>query len=333
MEKVTLLAIDDKTVWRYDRSGQDLGTAWREKSFDDSQWPQGKALIADEGTTTVEPIRTAISRFNDAGEYVRTFFFRGRFNFSSAVSAGIKLQLRHVVDDGAVFYLNGTEIQRFGIGAGVDVDYLTDASGHENAYEGPIDIPPALLVPGENVLAVEVHQSGGSSSDMVFGAELVASVPVVLTTATVVAIDDKTTWRYDRSGQDLGTAWREKNFNDSQWPQGKALIADEGTTTVEPIRTAISRFNDAGEYVRTFYFRTHFTFSGTSTAGAKLKLRHVVDDGVVLYLNGVEINRLGIAAGVDVDFLTNAGGHENAWEGPYDIPIANLLVGDNVLAA
>jgi hypothetical protein len=331
VEKLTLVALDDKTTWRYDRSGQDLGTAWREKAFDDSKWPQGKALIADEGTTTVEPIRTQISRFNDANEYVRTFYFRTHFNFTAAVSSGVKLQLRHVVDDGAIFYLNGTEINRFNIAAGA-VDYLTDASGHENAWEGPFDIPANLLVQGDNILTAEVHQSGGGSSDMVFGAELIASVPVVTTTATLVAIDDKTTWRYDRSGQDLGTAWREKAFNDSSWPQGKALIADEGTTTVEPIRTQISRFNDANEYVRTFYFRTHFIFPGTATTGAKLKLRHVVDDGVIIYLNGVEINRFNIAAGA-VDYLTDASGHENAWEGPFDIPITNLVPGDNVLAA
>ncbi|MBM3837895.1 MAG: hypothetical protein FJ398_08005 [Verrucomicrobia bacterium] len=329
VQKITLFAIDDKTLWRYDRSGADLGTAWREPKYDDSKWPQGKALIADESTTTVEPIRTPISRFNDNNEYVRTFYFRGRFSFSGATT-GAKLQLRHVVDDGAVFYLNGTEVLRFGIPAG-DVNFQTDASGHENAYEGPIDIPANLLVQGENVFAVEVHQSGGSSSDMVFGAELVASVPVTTTTVTLVAVDDKTTWRYDRSGADLGTAWRDPKYDDSKWPQGKALIADETTTTVEPIRTPISRFNDNNEYVRTFYFRTHFNFPAASTAGAKLKLRHAVDDGVVIYLNGVEINRLGITG--DVNFQTDASGHENAWEGPFDIPITNLLPGDNVLAA
>jgi hypothetical protein len=331
VEKVTLVAIDDKSTWRYDRTGRDLGTAWKEKVFDDSSWPQGKALIADEGTTTVEPIRTAISRFNDAGDYVRTFYFRTKFNFAGSSTSGAKLQLRHVVDDGAVIYLNGVEIHRFGIAAGA-VNYLTDATGHENVYEGPYDIAVTNLVSGENVLAAEVHQSGGSSSDMVFGLELVATVPVVATVTPLVAIDDKTSWRYDRTGRDLGAAWKEKAFNDSAWPQGKALIADEGTTTVEPIRTAISRFNDAGDYVRTFYFRTHFNFSAASTTGTKLKMRHVVDDGVVVYLNGTEIHRFGIAAGA-VDFLTDATGHENVYEGPYDIPITSLVSGDNVLAA
>jgi hypothetical protein len=174
-KQLDVVKIDDQTQWRYDRSGTDLGTAWREKNFNDSQWPQGKALIADETTTTVEPIRTAISRLNDAGEYVKTFYFRTRFTLPIASTAGAKLKLRHVVDDGVIFYLNGKEIHRLGITAD-PVDYLSDASGHENIYEGPYDIPIDALVPGENVLAAEVHQSGGSSSDTVFGGELVAIV-------------------------------------------------------------------------------------------------------------------------------------------------------------
>ncbi len=329
--EVFFARIDDETLWRYDRSGTDLGTAWREKDFNDSAWPQGKALIADETTTTVEPIRTPISRFNDSGEYVKTFYFRRKFNYNFEVNPLVKVQLRHVVDDGTVVYLNGREIHRFGITAD-PVDYLSDASGHENAYEGPYEIPASLLVKGENILAVEVHQSGGSSSDMVFGAELKAIIPLVSKQIDAVRIDDQTQWRYDRSGTDLGTAWREPGFNDSAWPLGKALIADETTTTVEPIRTAISRFNDNGDYVKTFYFRTKFTLPIASTTGAKLKLRHVVDDGVLFYLNGTEIHRFGVTAD-PVDYLSDASGHENAWEGPYDIPIDALRVGENTLAA
>jgi hypothetical protein len=184
IQRITLAGIDAVTTWRYDRSGQDLGTTWSEPAFNDSGWPFGPTLIADESTTTVEPIRTAISRFNDQGQYVKTFYFRTKFNFSGAGTPGIKLVLRHVVDDGAVFYLNGSEIHRFGIAPG-PVTAATDATGHENVYEGPFDVPPTALVEGENVLAAEVHQAGGSSSDMVFGAELTASVPVTRPRLTI----------------------------------------------------------------------------------------------------------------------------------------------------
>ena len=329
---IEIVKIDDKSEWTYDRSGQDLGTAWREKGFDDSKWPKGKALIADESTTTVEPIRTPISRLNDEGVYVQTFYYRHKFNFTDSITPGVKLKLRHVVDDGAVFYLNGKEIHRLGIAAGTDFDATTSFGGHENTYEGPFDVDPTLLIKGENILACEVHQSGGSSSDMVFGAELVATVPCVIRDLALLKIDDATIWSYDRSGQELGTAWREKAYDDSKWPKGKALIADESTTTVEPIRTAISRLNDEGVYVQTFYYRSHFNFAG-SPAGAKLKLRHVVDDGVVIYLNGKEIHRFGVAVGTDFDATTSFSGHENTYEGPFDIPLDNLVSGDNVVAA
>ncbi|HSH17338.1 MAG TPA: lamin tail domain-containing protein, partial [Verrucomicrobiae bacterium] len=35
------------------------------------------------------------------------------------------------------------------------------------------------------------------------------------------------TWKYDESGADLGTEWREPGFNDDAWPSGQALLADE----------------------------------------------------------------------------------------------------------
>jgi hypothetical protein len=185
VERLTLAAIDATTQWRYDRTGRDLGTDWRQPGYDDSTWPLGTTLIADEGTATVEPIRTRISRLNDQGQYVRTFYFRTHFNFDRPITPIVKLRLRHVVDDAVLFYLNGQEIHRFGIAAGVVVDYLTDAAGHENAYEGPYDIPLDYLVEGDNVLAAEVHQAGGSSSDMVFGGELIATVPVIRTVMTI----------------------------------------------------------------------------------------------------------------------------------------------------
>lgn len=202
---VKIAAIDAVTTWRYDRTGRDLGTDWRQLAYDDSTWPQGLALIADEGTTTVEPIRTRISRFNDQNQYVRTFYFRKRFTFGS-VSPAVKLKLRHVVDDGAVFYINDQEIHRFGIAAGVVVDYVTDAAGHENIYEGPYDIPANVLVEGENIIACEVHQSGGGSSDMVFGAELIATVPVVRTTMSIVRVGSSVRISWAPSGGTLESA-------------------------------------------------------------------------------------------------------------------------------
>jgi hypothetical protein len=196
LSTVRLLAIDTVTMWKYDRTGRDLGTEWSLPGYDDSAWPSGLTLIADEGTVTVEPIRTRISRFNDMGMYVQTFYFRTHFNFDGPITPVVKLRLRHVVDDGVLFYLNGAEVHRFGFAQGVIVNYLTSADGHENAYEGPYDLPLDNLVVGDNVFAAELHQAGGSSSDMVFGAELIATVPVIRPTLTIT-----------RDGPSVRIAW------------------------------------------------------------------------------------------------------------------------------
>lgn len=177
-EIITLFTFTDSTVWNYNRSGIDLGTAWKDVKFDDSKWEKGVQPIGDNADNSeLVPIRTKISRNNDAGDHITTLYVRGHFNFSKTSTAGVTLSFKNMVDDGAVFYLNGVEVRRFGIAAGA-VTYDTFAAGHEaSTYDGPISIAASALSPGDNVFAIEVHQSDATSSDIVFGVELIATVP------------------------------------------------------------------------------------------------------------------------------------------------------------
>ena len=85
------------------------------------------------------------------------------------------MRLNAIVDDGAVFYLNGVEVYRVNMPDGA-VSYSTPAASPvaTPAYTGPIAISATNLVAGTNVFAVEVHQAAGDTSDMLFGAELIA---------------------------------------------------------------------------------------------------------------------------------------------------------------
>ena len=77
------------------------------------------------------------------------------------------------IDDGVVFYLNGVEINRFGLAAGAPFDFSTLFADHEaNVIVWPTDIPIANAVLGDNVFAAEIHQVSTGSSDIVFGAEV-----------------------------------------------------------------------------------------------------------------------------------------------------------------
>jgi len=175
-----LFAINDTMMWRYSNDASDQGTAWRAKDFVDSAWSEGAALLAAETGATIEPIRTDLFRTGPAGEQIITDYFRGRFNLASLPFGG-RLLLRYMLDDGAVFYINGVEVHRLGTAAATVVTATTLFTSHEGRdhYDGPVLIVATNLVVGENVMAVEVHQATANSSDTVFGAELsvVTSMP------------------------------------------------------------------------------------------------------------------------------------------------------------
>ncbi len=91
-------------------------------------------------------------------------YFRKTFSFLGAASR-TTLELWPVADDGAVIYLNGTEVWRSNVPATAEV-------GQASFTPVAISIPSSALVKGANVLSAEVHQFSGSN-DLLFGAELI----------------------------------------------------------------------------------------------------------------------------------------------------------------
>ena len=133
-------------VWKYLDTGADQGTAWRARSFDDAGWKSGAAELgygdSDEATLVgYGP--------NSSAKYTTTYFRRA-FSVSDPSAYG-GLTLRVLRDDGAVVYLNGTEVFRTNMPAGT-VTASTFAStvvldANERTYvTAPVN--PALLVNG-----------------------------------------------------------------------------------------------------------------------------------------------------------------------------------------
>jgi len=155
-----------EAVWKYLDDGSDQDTAWREPTFDDSGWEEGLAELGYGGDGEV----TTISYGPDSGNKYICYYFRHSFDVADASQVG-SLKLRLVRDDGAVVYLNGAEIVRDNMPGG-DIDYLTLASivvgGDDESKWFEFDVDPAGLVDGTNVLAVEIHQIHGQSSDISF---------------------------------------------------------------------------------------------------------------------------------------------------------------------
>jgi hypothetical protein len=175
--------VPSRAAWKYLDDGSEPGGAWMAPAFDDSGWSNGVAQFGfGEGDET-----TPIRRFSElAGTNATAYYFRHAFTVADPSSVA-SLSVRLLRDDGAVVYLNGTEIFRSNMPTGA-VDSTTFASGvAEDSVPRAKRISPQRLVAGINLIAVEVHQVNLTSSDVSFDLELLPDMaprpPVVTLTA------------------------------------------------------------------------------------------------------------------------------------------------------
>jgi hypothetical protein len=163
-QDAVLLPMD--ASWRYNQSGGLPAADWFTENYNDSSWPAGTALLYHETAPLPGPNNTPLN----LGPI--TFYLRTEFQLGGDIT-GAELYLEHVIDDGAIFYLNGRELYRFNMPAGTVSDSTFASPGVTDAtLVGPVVVSPADLKNGPNVLAVEVHQNSEASSDIVFGAKL-----------------------------------------------------------------------------------------------------------------------------------------------------------------
>lgn len=159
--------------WRYNSSGTEPVTDWSQLDYDDTQsgWASGAALLGYTADPSVYPIAVATALPTaPTSHYLRT-----RFTWGNEVGNGI-LVVSNYVSDGAVIYLNGTEVRRIRLPDG-QITSTTSATGTP-PVAGQAELfalPASLLVQGENVLAVELHQGTSTPDDLVFGLSLLAS--------------------------------------------------------------------------------------------------------------------------------------------------------------
>jgi hypothetical protein len=169
-QDASTLLVPDGSTWMYLDDGSDQGAAWREPEFDDSGWASGAGQLGygdgDEATT--------VSYGGDAENKHITTYFRHSFDVVDA-SIFESLTLRVLRDDGAIVYLNGTEVLRTNMPGG-DIGYETLAAstvygGDESTFFAA-GVDTSVLSDGPNVLAVEIHQTAATSSDISFDLEL-----------------------------------------------------------------------------------------------------------------------------------------------------------------
>ncbi|MCP4256161.1 MAG: DUF1800 domain-containing protein [Planctomycetes bacterium] len=164
--------IDLGVGWRYFKGTEEptpspVGTPtkmWTAIEFDGSRWLRGTTGIGygdGDDATILSDMR---------GNYL-SIYMRRRFTLADP-SQFENLVLEIAYDDGFVAYLNGDEIARTANmeGRGTPPAYDVDTNGNHEVTANPafISLKPfrSILKPGENVLAIQVHNGTLNSSDL-----------------------------------------------------------------------------------------------------------------------------------------------------------------------
>lgn len=168
-------------TWRHLDLNTNLPVAWVTSDFVDTNWPSGPGQLGFGDGDEVTLV---------ASNRQVTTYFRHTFNVPDP-SVFSNLTVALLRDDGGIVYLNGTEVFRSNL-PGSGVTYQTLATNalpqDESTFYYTNAIKPGVLIPGENLCAVEIHQSSVTSSDLSFDLLLLGNLPpppVVLKKAQV----------------------------------------------------------------------------------------------------------------------------------------------------
>jgi hypothetical protein len=158
--------------WKYLDNGTNQGTAWKVSGFSDATWATGNAQLGygDGDEATVVSYGS-----NASNKYITTYFRKTITVSDISQFTGYTLSLKR--DDGAVVYLNGTEVFRTNMPTGI-ISYTTRATAAASDDGNTAQVKTltsSQINQGTNAIAVEMHQNVNTNVDLSFDLELKAT--------------------------------------------------------------------------------------------------------------------------------------------------------------
>ncbi len=305
------LLIEAESDWRY-QDGGDAVAGWNLPGFDDQAWASGTAELG----------------FGDGDENTNltpgsvTYYARRTFDAAGPLPTSLEVFLK--ADDGAVVYLNGTEVLRDNLPAG-RIDGSTSAldwrAGPDEDFRSFV-IPADALVAGQNVIAVSVHNVWAGNNDLGFDLQLRPS-DVVVDHPVGPLVELGSTWSHtDSSGGSAPAGWPGGIDAGAAGPAAAELGFGDGDEA-----TVLTQGQE------TYYFARNFDLDDLDGVG-QLTLSLAADDGAVVYLNGTEVLRTNMPTDGPIAWNTRPlTWRSGADEGVTDYPIsgAALVAGTNTV--
>jgi hypothetical protein len=192
-----VLLADYTTIgqWTYNDTTESAAPAgWNLRSVTPSGWKTGSPLFYGKrgtpGATSI-PTMTTLNLSNAAiTAQITSVYFRVSINLSAAQVANTPIKFQYILDDGAVFYVNDTEVLRTGMPTGTigNQTFANRTVGNDQLWEDPVAISPNTFAAGANLVAVEVHQVTATSSDLAFALQVVGTQSTIVPPLRITGI-------------------------------------------------------------------------------------------------------------------------------------------------
>lgn len=209
-----------------------------------------------------------------------------------------------------------------GVADAVSYEILRDDRPIATSETTSVEVPRG----GEDRYFVRAVDAEGNRSATT--AVYTAPAPGQADASNPVLLEANATWNYRAEASAAPENWAQASFDDSAWPTGAAPLGYGDSAIATQIATKGSR-------PVTTYYRTHFQVADAK--GLKgVNVKYLADDGAVVYINGVEVDRTRMGAGT-VSYTTRADSAPNfaaasASQSEIFVPASALKTGDNVIA-
>lgn len=267
-------------------------------------------------------------------------YYRTAFTVAPGSTFGT-VTLTTRADDGVAAYVNGVEVGRSNLDPGAlsGSSYAKSSPTTAAAVAAPVsfEVPVSALRTGSNTVAISTHSMWRATPDSSMDATVTATAgsnapttPAPPSTSTSL-VAEKSAWSYLFSATAAPPAtWTTAAAGTEAWSSGAAPLG-WGTG---PIATNIDV--PAGQTRGlTSYFRRSFTVSDPA-AFSRLTLTTRADDGIAVYVNGVEVARSNLPGGTLTSgtYASSAISTTNALANPVTIqvPTSVLTSGSNTIA-
>lgn len=135
------------------------------------------------------------------------------------------------------------------------------------------------------------------------------------------------TWNYYDKGSLDGESWTATSYNGTNWSSGTAIIGYDYNNQHPDIVTETEGNRSC------YYFRKSFTLTSTPSASDEFTLDYIIDDGMIVYVNGTEAGRYNMPSGnVGYSTVASTYAHNNPDTGSMTLPASLFKKGTNIIA-